>query len=146
MKLLSRTSFLGSLLVAGLLTGCSKDHDAVVAPESAQPQSQLVGRWLLTQTDGGLSGKTTPNDPAHPQEIIFDNSQQATFLLDGTVSRQTSYSLAPASSYLTHRNENFLTYGTRTGAEKQFISELSATKLVLKEDYADGRGYYYARQ
>jgi hypothetical protein len=116
-----------------------------VAPEAAAQPDLLVGQWLLTQTDGGFSGKTIPADPAHPQEIIFTANHQVTFLLNGAVSNSTTYSLAQASSYLTRQPQTFLVYGARTGAEKQFINDLSASRLVIKEDYADGRSYYYTR-
>ena len=142
---MTRTShrfLLVPLLAAGLLAGCTKGS---VSPEDAQADL-LVGHWLLTQTDGGLSGNVTPADMAHPQEIIFNSDKQVAFLLNGTVTGKTTYSLFQANSYVNRRPQTFLAYGAHTGSEKNFIERVSASKLVIVEDYADGRGYYYVRR
>jgi hypothetical protein len=130
------------LLTAGAFAGCSKGS---VSPED-QKADLLVGRWQLTQTDGGLTGQVSPADPANRREIIFDRDRKATFLVNGTVSNKSQYTLFQASSYVNRRPQTFLAYGRRNGNEKEFIERLSPTQLVIVEDYADGRGYYYTRR
>lgn len=130
------------LLLAGGLASCAKD--------SASPEDQtadlLIGRWQLTQTDGGLTGQVSPADPARRQEIVFDDDKQVTFLLNGAVSSKARYTLFKASSFVNRRSQTFLAYGHRNTTEKEFIERLSPNELVIVEDYADGRGFYYTRR
>lgn len=130
------------LLAAGGFAGCTKGS---VSPED-EKADLLVGRWQLTQTDGGLTGQVNQADPAQRQEIVFDNNRQATFLVNGTVSHKAKYALFQANSYLNRRRQTFLSYGRRSGTEKEFIERLSPNQLVIVEDYTDGRGYYYTRR
>lgn len=130
------------LLTVSALAGCSK---GAVSPED-QKADLLVGRWQLTQTDGGLTGQVHPADPARRQEIVFDDDKQATFLLNGAVSNKAKYVLFKANSFVNRRPQTFLAYGHRNGSEKEFIERLSPNELVIVEDYTDGRGYYYTRQ
>ncbi|MDO7852995.1 hypothetical protein [Hymenobacter convexus] len=130
------------LLAAGAFAGCTKGS---VSPE-AEKADLLVGRWQLTQTDGGLTGQVSPANPAQRQEIVFDNNQQATFLVNGAVSHKARYTLFQANSYVNRRPQTFVAYGRRSGTEKAFIERLSPNQLVIVEDYADGRGYYYTRR
>jgi hypothetical protein len=130
------------LLAAGSLAACSKGS---VSPED-QKADLLVGRWQLTQTDGGLTGQVQPADPAHRQEIVFDDNEQATFLLNGTASTKAKYLLFQANSFVNRRPQTFLAYGHRNGTSKEFIERLSPNELVIVEDYADGRGFYYKRR
>jgi hypothetical protein len=137
-KLITRVFLAGSLLLAG----CSKGS---VSPEDASAQL-LVGRWELTQTDGGLSGQVHPSDPSQKREIVFDANNRVTFLLNGAVKGTSSYSLYQANSYVNRRPQTFFAYGARRGSDKEFIERLSAAQLVVVEDYADGTGYYYTRR
>jgi hypothetical protein len=130
------------LLAAGGLASCSKGS---ILPED-QKADLLVGRWQLTQTDGGLTGLVHPADPARRQEIVFDGDKHATFLLNGAVSNKAKYVLFKANSFVNRRPQTFLAYGHRNGSEKEFIERLSANELVIVEDYTDGRGYYYTRR
>jgi hypothetical protein len=130
------------LLTTSLLLGCSK---GTVSPEDADA-ALLLGRWELTQTDGGLSGKVQPADPAQKQEIVFDSQNRVTFLLNGVVTGTYPYSLFQANSNVNRRPQTFLAYGARSGSSKEFIERISAAKLVVVEDYADGLGYYYTRR
>ncbi|MDO7849514.1 hypothetical protein Q5H92_24325 [Hymenobacter sp. M29] len=129
-------------LAAGGFAGCAKGP---FSPED-EKADLLVGRWQLTQTDGGLTGLVSQADPAHRQEIVFDDNKQATFLVNGTVSHKARYALFQATSYLNRRPQTFLAYGRRSGTEKEFIERLSPNQLVIVEDYTDGRGYYYTRR
>ncbi|UOQ96983.1 hypothetical protein MUN81_17290 [Hymenobacter sp. 5317J-9] len=142
MKRISHALLFALLALGWLAAGCSK---GAVSPEDAQA-NLLVGHWVLTQTDGGLSGHVTPADPARQQGIIFGSDKQVSFLLNGAVTGKTTYSLFQANSYVNRRPQTFLSYGARTGSEKEFIERVSATELVIVEDYADGRGYYYQRR
>ena len=142
MKPTFRFRFFFLLLAAGGVAGCSKGS---VSPED-QKADLLVGRWQLTQTDGGLTGRVSPADPAHRQEIIFGRDKKATFIVNGAVSNKSQYSLFQANSYVNRRPQTFLSYGRRSGTEKEFIERLSPNQLVIVEDYADGRGYYYTRR
>ncbi|MBF9222053.1 hypothetical protein [Hymenobacter ruricola] len=142
MKRISHTNWLAFLLLVGVLAGCSKGS---VSPQEAQADL-LVGHWVLAQTDGGLSGRVMPADPAHRQEVVFAADKQVTFLLNGAVTGKTTYSLFQANSYVNRRPQTFVAYGARTGSEKEFIERVTATQLVIVEDYADGRGYYYTRR
>lgn len=130
------------LLATCLLAGCSK---GTVSPEDANA-ALLVGRWELTQTDGGLTGKVQPADPAQKQEIVFDAQNRVTFLRNGVTTGTYSYSLFQANSNVNRRLQTFLAYGARGGSNKEFIERISADKLVVVEDYADGFGYYYTRR
>lgn len=129
------------LLASSLLAGCSK---GTVSPEDAHA-ALLGGRWELTQTDGRISGKVQPADPAQKQEIVFDAHNRVTFLLNGVVTGTYPYSLFQANSNVNRRPQTFLAYGARGGTNKEFIERISAAKLVVVEDYTDGLGYYYAR-
>ena len=130
------------LLVTSLLAGCSKGS---LSPEDANA-ALLPGRWELTQTDGGLTGVARPADPAQKQEIVFDSRNRVTFLLNGAVTGTYSYSLYQANSNVNRRPQSFLAYSARGGSNKEFIEQLSATTLVIAEDYPDGLGYYYTRR
>jgi hypothetical protein len=137
-KLITHVFLAASLLLAG----CSK---GTVSPEDANAEL-LVGRWELTQTDGGFSGRVHPADPSQKQEIVFDAKNRVTFLLNGAVTGTSTYSLFQANSYVNRRPQTFLAYGARTGSDKEFIERISAAQLVVVEDYADGLGYYYTRR
>lgn len=131
-----------ALLTVSALAGCSK---GAVSPGDAE-EKLLVGRWELTQTDGGLSGRVQPADPARKQEIIFGPDHRAAFLLNGAPTGTSTYSLFQANSYVNRRPQTFLSYGPKSGTEKEFIERVSASQLVIVEDYADGLGYYYIRR
>ncbi len=127
------------------LVGLAACQPEAVSPE-ASATARLAGRWQLTETDGGLSGRVQPADPGQAQEIVFDANGLATFFLNGVVARTTPYSLSQATSYVTGKPQTFVIYGTSGGGDKQFIEQISAARLVLVEDYADGFGYYYSRR
>lgn len=124
------------------LAGCSKSK---VSPQDANAKL-LLGRWELTQIDGGYPGTAQPANPAQKQEIVFDSQNRVTFLLNGTVTGTYSYSLFRANSNVNRRPETFLAYGARRGSNKEFIEQLSAATLVVAQDYPNGLGYHYARR
>jgi hypothetical protein len=117
---------------------------APVSPEAAKA-SLLVGRWQLTQTDGGPSGLVQTANPAQKHELIFDKGK-ATFLVNGKVNVSCAYKLFQANSFLNRRPQTFLAYGRRNSSPKEFIERISESQLVLVEDRVGGIGYYYSRR
>lgn len=136
-----RSVLLGFLLIAcASLTACKKDDASPGTPTA----NILVGRWELVQSSGGIAGGTYPADPARKQEIIFNGNGQASFLLNGTTTSSSAYSLAQATSYLTGQNQTFVIYGA-AGNRGYFLSELSAFTLSLSDDNPDGFTATYKR-
>lgn len=135
------------LLVAALVglsafTACQK---APVEPDS-QAETTLVGRWQLTQTSGSISGRTQPADPQQLREIVFGADGQAQVLLNGTPVGTSAYTLSQAAAANTRRIETFINYAGPQLSGHPFIAELSATTLVLSDDYPDGLSVKYERR
>lgn len=126
------------LLAAALvsLAACQK------APVEPAGPISLVGRWAFTQTTGGIAGITYQANSSQRREIDFAPNGQAQFLLNGAVLSTTSYMLIP----VTQRPRTFVEYAN---GRRDFIKELTATRLVLDDnfaDFADGFVTTYARQ
>ena len=140
-----------SFLTAASLGACTK---ATVEPEmiscfpstQADAAARLIGRWELTQTAGGLAGRTQPADPTQKQEIVFGTDGKATFYLNGTVTRTAAFTLTQAVAYVTGQPQTYVVYDFSNSATRQFIESLTPTTLVIADDYADGLGYTYSRR
>ena len=140
-----------AFLTAASLGACKK---ATVDPEMiscfpappADAAARLIGRWELTQTAGGLAGRTQPADPAQKQEIAFGTDGKAIFYLNGTVTRTAAFTLTQAVAYVTRQPQTYVVYDFSNSATKQFIESLTPTTLVIVDDYADGIGYSYSRR
>ena len=140
-----------AFLTAASLGACKK---ATVDPEMIScfpaPQTdtaaRLVGHWELTQTAGGLAGRTQPADPAQKQEIVFGADGKATFYLNGTITRTAAFTLTQAVAYVTGQPQTYVVYDFSSSAPRQFIDSLTPTTLVIADDYADGLGYTYSRR
>ena len=139
------------LFTAASLGSCKK---ASVGPKmntcfpSVQPSAAtlLVGRWELTQTSGGLSGRTVPANPAQRLEIEFMADGQAQVLLNGTPTTTAAYTLSQRVAYLTQRPETFVEFPAPETGPSSFIAELSATTLALSQDGNDGITATYRRE
>ena len=118
---------------------------ATVEPNN-QPAPTIVGRWALVQTSGGIGGGTHPADPQRYQEVEFMADGQARALVNGMPTVTGAYTLSPAVAYVTRRTETFLQFPAPQMGSKQFITELSATTLVLSEDFIDGQSVKYQRE
>lgn len=140
-----------AFLTAASLGACKK---ATVGPKiidcfpttQADAAGRLVGRWELTQTSGGLAGRTQPADPAQKQEIVFGADGKATFYLNGTVTRAAVFTLTQAVAYVTRQPQTYVVYDFSNSATRQFIDSLTPTTLVIADDFADGFGYTYCRR
>ena len=142
------------ILLAASLGAC---HKVEVVPEAPKPTicfpptpanaaAQLVGRWELTQTSGGLDGRTHPADPARKQEIVFTAAGQASFLLNGVVTHTGPFLVVQATSYLTRKPETFVNFDPASATRPlPFIERLSASELKLAIDANDGGGSRYVR-
>lgn len=113
--------------------------------EPAGPIS-IVDRWELTQTSGGIGGGTQPANPQRLVEVVFTSSGQAQFLLNGVPTATANYSLVTAPAQTTGHSETFIAYGSPAPTPHQFIAELTATSLVLRDDNPDGQDLYYRRE
>ena len=129
------------LLFNSSLTSCESPS---VAPESSAA-ALLVGRWELIQTDGGLDGRVHPADPTRKQEIVFEASGQAQIILNGATLQTYPYTLTQATTYVSGQPKTFVS-APNINARGQFIERISASNLVLVDDFADGMGFYYTRR
>ena len=127
------------ILLAASLGAC---HKVEVVPEAPKPTicfpptpanaaAQLLGRWELTQTSGGLDGRTHPADPARKQEIVFSASGQVQLLLNGAVVATFQYSVANALSIATGSPQPFIISGTPGVAYRQRIDALNDETLAF---------------
>ncbi|WP_046243255.1 hypothetical protein [Hymenobacter terrenus] len=134
-----------SLITLVSVTGCKKES---VSPEAAATTTTLLlGRWELTKSSGGIAGGTYPADSARKQEIIFTTNGQTQSLLNGVVTNTASYSLIKAPSYATGKTERFLFVNQGSNnISSQLIEQVSATDLVLADDYADGMARHYTKR
>lgn len=130
-----------ALLGLTTLASCQK---ARVTPDNALSTS-IVGRWDLTQTSGGIAGGTRPANPAQRQELEFAANGQARTLLNGVPTITAAYTLTQRVAYLTRRPETFLEFPAPP-VGTAFITELSATTLVLSQDGNDGITATYRRE
>ena len=133
-----------SLILLASLPACNSKKEEPT-PQTSD-EATLVGRWELTRTIGGLAGGVRLADPSRKEEIIFSAAGQASFLLNGTVNSTLPYSLAQGTSYITRQPQTFVYYGTTRTSLNMYIEQLSATKLVLAEDAADGQGREYIKR
>ena len=138
------------IFLAASLGACQK---AEVAPEPincfppAPTAAQLVGRWELIESVNGMSGGSYPADPARKQEIVFTAAGQASFLLNGVVTRTGPFSVVQATSYLTRKPETFVNFDPASATRPlTFIEYLSASELKLAIDANDGGGSSYVRR
>ena len=129
-----------ALVSLSALAACQKTAVDPVAPIT------LVDRWELTQTTGGIGGGTQPANPQHLVEVVFSASGQAQFLLNGVPTATASYSLVTAPAQTTGHSETFIAYGSPAPTPHQFIAELTAISLVLRDDNPDGQDLYYRRE
>lgn len=137
-----RPLLLASAVFSLATAACQK---AAVEPAN-QPAPTIVGRWALVQTSGGIGGGTRPADAQHYQEVEFMADGQARTLVNGTPTFTGAYALSPAVAYTTRRTESFLQFPAPQTGSNQFIAELSATTLVLSEDFIDGQSVKYQRE
>ncbi len=129
-----------ALVSLSALSACQKTPIEPVAPAT------LVARWELTQTTGGIGGGTQPANPQQLVEVVFSASGQAQFLLNGVPTATASYSLVTAPAQTTGHPETFIEYGAPVPSTHQFIAELTATTLVLRDDNPDGQDLHYRRE
>lgn len=135
-------------LIAAALVSLSTLSACQKAPVEPAAPVTLVDRWELTQTVGGIGGGTQPADPQRLVEVIFSADGQAQFLLNGVPTDTATYSLVTAPAQTTGHPETFVAYGVPAPAPTphQFIAELTAISLVLRDDNADGQTLYYRRE
>lgn len=124
------------------LSACQKEAPA---PELTA-NSRLEGRWELTLTSGGFTGRNFPADPTQKREIMFEPNGQVQFLLNGATTASATYTLAQAVAHTTNRPETFVTYGAPATTLRQYLAEVSATTLVIRDDNADGFSATYQRK
>lgn len=139
---LLESGFLFSLTLLLVLAGCGKQEVSPVAQ-----QALIVGRWQLRQTSGGIGGGTRPADPNQKRELVLTADGRAQFLLNGAVEVPTGYAVRRAYLPLTSQQETIVDFGAPASsyANTMIIRELTATKLLLQEAYADGFNYEYGR-
>ena len=143
------------IFLAASLGACQKAEVAPRVPEPticfpptpATAAAQLVGRWELIESVNGMSGGIYPADPARKQEIVFTAAGQASFLLNGVVTRTGPFSVVQATSYLTRKPETFVNFDPASATRPlPFIERLSASELKLVIDANDGGGSRYVRR
>ncbi|GAB3721533.1 hypothetical protein GCM10027594_01930 [Hymenobacter agri] len=122
--------------------GFSACHKAQVDPAEVASTS-IVGRWALTKTSGGIGGGTRLADSTQGIALELRADGQALLWRNGTPT-PTAYTLRERAAYLTQRPETFLEFQSSPG-NSSFISELTATTLVLRQDANDGITATYHR-
>ena len=123
------------------LSACQKEPSA---PELTT-DSLLEGRWELIQTSGGIAGRTMPADPTQKKEIMFEPNGQVQFLLNGAATTSATFTLTQALAHTTNRTETFVAYGAPATTLRQYLAEVSATTLVIRDDNPDGFSATYWR-
>ena len=132
--------FGATLLGLASLLSCSKD--TAVSP-TGTPAQLLVGQWQLATETNGMTGRSTPADPAQRRELVFTSAGQMTTLLNGTAVDTKPYSLKQQQSALTQQLETYLV--TTPGTLPQTV-RVDATTLTLHFDVYDGPGATYQRE
>lgn len=142
MPRLTRLLLFVFFLLAGTgMQGCQKDE---TNPET-ETGKLLIGRWELTQSSGGIAGRTIPADPALKQEVIFAANGQVQFLLNGAMKRSSPYSVVQERAYTSQRLESFVVYSSSTSI-RDYIGSISSSTLVLNNDIFDGFTFEYVRR
>ncbi|MFC6224803.1 hypothetical protein ACFP2F_16255 [Hymenobacter artigasi] len=130
------------LSLAGL-SACSKD---TATPTTAStPEQLLVGQWQQTTSTNGMTGRTSPADPAQRLKLVFTAAGQLTMLLNGTVVNTTPYSLVKRQSMLTQQLETYLVTDPGNTQVLQTV-RVDANTLVLAIDAYDGPSATYQRR
>jgi len=140
-RLLRLLLLLISCFATAGLSACQKQ---IPAPDLTSGL-QLEGRWELTHTSGGFTGRTFPADSTQKREIMFQPNGQALFFLNGAITTSATFTLTQAVAANTNRTETFVTYGAPAATLPQFLAELSATTLVIADDHPDGFSATYRR-
>lgn len=112
--------------------------------------SKLVGGWALAAADNQRrAGRPQAADLASPQELILAADGRAQFLVKGSVTATTTYTITQGVSLLSQKPVTILSFsGTSSfpAPQKQVIASVTAEDLDLSDDAFDGFGYHYRRQ
>lgn len=131
------------LLGTASLSACSKDAAAPTAAPT--PEQLLVGRWQLVSSTNGMTGGSSPADPAQRFELVFTSAGHCTALLNGAVVKTGPYSLTKRVSMLTKQPAIYLLTDPGTLQVPQTV-RVDAAALVLSIDAYDGPSGTYQRQ
>ena len=134
--------FASALLGLPSLASCSKDG---AAPQST-PAQLLVGQWQLATYTNGMTGRTTPADPAQRRELVFTAAGQMTTLLNGTAVDTKPYSLVQQQSALSQQLETYLVTAPATMQHPLTVVRVDANTLTLNLDAYDGPNSAYQRE
>ena len=98
----------------------------------------IVGKWLWTQTSGGIAGTTTK--PSANQLVVIQFTADSSYysFSHDTLKRSTSYSIKKGSTRDTLMWKDMPNY-------KQVISYLTQDSLSIDDTGADGFGSTYTR-
>lgn len=135
--------FGATLLGLASLSSCSKN--TAVSP-TGTPAQLLVGQWQLATSTNGMTGRTTPADPAQRRELVFTSAGQMTTLLNGSAVDTTPYSLVQQQSTLSQQLKTYLDTAPGTMQRPLTVVRVDATTLTLSMDAYDGPGATYQRE
>ena len=76
---------------------------------------------------------------------MFEPNGQAQFLLNGAATTSAMFILTQALAHTTNRTKMFVAHGAPAATLRQYLAEVSATTLVIRDDNPGGFSATYQR-
>jgi len=116
------------------LVSCKKD-------ETVKSADQLIGKWELVSSSGGIAG-TTINYPAGSGNTVEFNGSSFKEMRDNKLMRSGTYTTKRQISMLSQEEGDELVY---EGIQQRFFFSISDSQLSIYHDVNDGFSNQYQR-
>lgn len=116
------------------LISCKKD-------DSVKPADQLIGKWELVSSSGGIAGITI-NYPAGSGNTVEFNGSSYNEIRDNKLMRSGAYTTKKQISMLSQEEGDGLVY---EGIEQRYFFSISGSELSIYLDANDGFNNRYQR-
>lgn len=111
--------------------------------EEHNPTNSLIGSWSWESTSGGFSGSIEYSSPGNSQELIFHDTHHYTWLKNGSIYKEGTYTLQIGESFITHKTRCLLDLGQIS--IPVFFTEIENNTLFLCEDVMDGLNHVFQK-
>jgi hypothetical protein len=126
--------YLSFLIMIMFLISCKKD-------DSVKPADQLIGKWELVSSSGGIAGITI-NYPAGSGNTVEFNGSSYKEIRDNKLMRSGAYTTKKQISMLSQEEGDGLVY---EGIEQRYFFSISGSELSIYLDANDGINNRYQR-
>jgi hypothetical protein len=126
--------YLKFLVILMMLMSCKKD-------KTVKPADQLIGKWELASSSGGIAGITI-NYPANSGNTVEFNGVSFKEVRDNKVMGSGGYATKKQMSMLSNMEGDGLVY---EGIEQRFFFSIFDNELSIYHDAYDGFNNRYRR-